>query len=742
MTLLTLSLCSLVAADLPAETAYEPLEMPHFPSRLHAFVWRNYPLVPTERMAEVLGCTKAEVEGLARSMGLPPQPAIGADQWRRSYITILRRNWEILPFEQMTALLGWTEEELAFTLREDDFLWIKMGSRKPEVPALAYHEPTQAEARRADEIAQVVGRHFPGGVGLAESDLFGFVDELSAPAPAAAPTESEFHPRYCYSYFATYGDPLMEPDLDPYPDGYLARLAASGVDGVWLQAVLYKLTPFPWDPALSEGWEQRLAGLRQLSERAREHGVDVYLYLNEPRAMPLSFFEEHPELRGVTEGDHATLCTSLPEVREYLREAVRAVAEAAPELGGFFTITASENLTNCWSHYAGAQCERCAPRGAAETIAELNAVMAEGAWAARPDCRFICWDWGWDDEWAADLIGQLPRSVWLQSVSEWSLPIERGGVESVVGEYSISSVGPGPRATRHWELARERGLATIAKIQAGNTWELSAVPYIPAVGLVAQHAANLRAAEVDGLMLGWTLGGYPSPNLEVVAEIGAMDTPDPQHAMHAVAGRRYGPGHADAVVEAWQRFSQAFAEFPFHIGTVYAGPMQRGPANPLFLGPTGRGATMVGFPYDDLTSWRQVYPPDVWASQMEKVAEGFEEGCALLHEELDRTTGHYRGALEAELSVAEAAALHLASCARQARFVMARDDAGLPADTRAERLRELALAELEAAKALHRIQVTDPRIGFEASNQYYYIPIDLVEKVVKCEWIAGVVAPS
>jgi hypothetical protein len=151
---------------------------------------------------------------------------------------------------------------------------------------------------------------------------------------------------------------------------------------------------------------------------------------------------------------------------------------------------------------------------------------------------------------------------------------------------------------------------------------------------------------------------------------------------------------------------------------------------------------MVGFPYDDLTSWRQVYPPDVWASQMEKVAEGFEEGCALLRQELGRTTGDSRAALEAELSVAEAAALHLASCARQARFVMARDDAGLPADTRAERLRELALAELEAAKALHRIQVTDPRIGFEASNQYYYIPIDLVEKVVKCEWIAGVVAPS
>ena len=42
---------------------------------------------------------------------------------------------------------------------------------------------------------------------------------------------SAFSPRYCYSYFALYGDPLLDPALDPYPDGYLARLAASGVTG-------------------------------------------------------------------------------------------------------------------------------------------------------------------------------------------------------------------------------------------------------------------------------------------------------------------------------------------------------------------------------------------------------------------------------------------------------------------------------------------------------------------------------
>jgi len=29
--------------------------------------------------------------------------------------------------------------------------------------------------------------------------------------------------------------------------------------------------------------------------------------------------------------------------------------------------------------------------------------------------------------------------------------------------------------------------------------------------------------------------------------------------------------------------------------------------------------------------------------------------------------------------------------------------------------------------------MADSRIGFEASNQYYYIPLDLAEKIVNCD---------
>ena len=731
------------AAVLPSGGAPTPVVCPHFPDRLHAFVWRNWPLVPAERMAEVVGAGPEDIRAIGKSMGLDGPPKITDDQWRRSYITIIRRNWHLLPYEQLLTLLGWSAEELAFCLREDDFLFIKLGNLKPACEPLTFAPPSDEAAARARAIAAVAAKAFPEGVGTTEEPLFHFVAELSkkAEAPALDEEDSLFSPRYCYSYFALYGDPLMEKDIDPFPEGYLARLAASGVNGVWLQAVLYKLTPFPWDTAKSADHLQRLENLGALVARAKKCGIGVYLYLNEPRSMPLAFFEAHPELKGVVEGDYAAMCTSAPEVREYITNGVRQICEASPDLAGFFTISGSENLTNCWSHHHGENCPRCTSRPPADVIAEFHAAIQKGIDAAGTKTRLIAWDWGWRDEWLESIVQQLPTSVSLMSVSEWSIPIQRGGIDSVIGEYSISTVGPGPRATRHWGFARDRGLDLLAKIQANNTWELSAVPYVPAVENVAQHAANLREADVDGLMLSWTLGGYPSPNLEVVAEIGKKKAPSVDEALAAVAGRRFGEA-GPAVVTAWRAFSAAFREFPYNCGTLYQGPQQMGPANPLWGEPTGYASTMVGFPYDCLKGWCSVYPPEVFIGQFTKMADGFDAAI----ESLETVTAGMTLSkaqtemLASELDVARACAIHFRSVANQSLFVLTRDaltstESAEAAGPLLAKLEETLRSEWVLATRLHAIQSRDSRIGFEASNHYFYVPIDLAEKVVNCEYL-------
>ena len=267
----------------------------------------------------------------------------------------------------------------------------------------------------------------------------------------ACPQRKTERIRFLYSYCGVFGDPLLTPELDPYPDGLLQRLSDLGVNGVWLHVVLRQLAPSSIFPEFGAGHERRIENLRRLVERAKKYGIDIYLYMNEPRAMEASFFKDHEGLKGVQEGSFHTLCTSTPEVRQWLTDSLAYVFKEVPGLGGVFTITASENLTNCYSHSrTAAGCPRCSKRSGPEVIAEVNKAIAAGVWAGNPNAKVIVWDWGWPDDggWTERIIEALPENVYLMSVSEWSKPIVRGGVASTVGEYSISTVGPGPRATK------------------------------------------------------------------------------------------------------------------------------------------------------------------------------------------------------------------------------------------------------------------------------------------------------
>lgn len=657
-------------------------------------------------------------------MGLEPPRGLSDTQRRRAYLTVIRRNWHLLPYEQILPLLGWTAEQLAYTLREDDFFFIKVGSLKPKCLPLCWAAPTAAETARAGEIATLVREGFPKGALGGKEPLFSFVDALKsplAPASQAAPVDGNAPLRMGYSYFALCGDPLLDPALDPYPDGLLARLAAVGENAVWLHVELGHLASVPW--AQDTRIEQRRSALRDLVARAAKAGMKVFLYFNEPRSLPKAspVFKQHPDWRGTEEKDSNALCTSSPEVRAALREAITDICRAVPELGGFFTVTASENLTSCWSHGQGRGCSRCKDRAPATVIAEVNATLSEGVRAAGGTQRYLACDWGWRDEWALGVIERLPANVELMSGSEWGVAIERGGVKSAVGELSLSAVGPGPRALRHWEAAKKRGLRAVAKIQCGNSWELSAVPYLPVLENVTRHAIALRDAGLKDIMLGWTLGGYPSPNIDAISEISAGGT------LETLAIKRHGAMNAPAAATFWRECSAAFREFPFNIGCVYSAPLQMGPANPLWPAPTGYKACMVGIPYDDLQAWRAIYPAEVFISQMEKVAGGFDAAIVKLRSDVAAPPP----ALAEEIRFAEAAAIHFSSVANQARAVVARD-AGDSVS-----LRRLCEAEATLAIRLHALQSRDSRIGFEASNQYFYIPLDLVEKVINCRWVAA-----
>lgn len=733
------------SADILPVGSHPPaLQFSHFPDAVHAVVWRNWGLVPSEHLAKVLRTSPENVRNLALAMGLPESLDGSEDFRKRGYITLIRRNWHLLPYEQLLQLVDMSPAELAYVLREDDFLFVKLGNLKPRCAAVQYQEPNEEARRQEAWMRDVLLKHFEDQLPTIKEKRFAFIEELSRPIDGfELKRENTWDNglRFIYSYFASYGDPLLHAELDPYPDGLLQRLSALGVNGVWLHVVLRNLAPGGPDfPEFGEGHEKRLENLRALVARAKKYGMGIYLYINEPRAMPEEFFRNRPDMAGVKEGDFRTMCTSDPRVRRWLHDSLKFVFQQVPDLAGVFTISASENLTSCASHGRRKDCPRCATRTDDEIIAEVNRVIEEGVHAGNPNARVIVWDWGWHGHGdASSLIRLLPRSVWLMSVSEWSQPFERGGVKLQVGEYSISVPGPGPRAIQHWAVARDCGLKTVAKVQFNITWELAAVPFLPVLDLVAEHCDRLNRHQIDGMMLTWTLGGYPSPNLAVASRFAADRAATVDTVLDAVAGDRYGTRAIPVVRRAWRQFSEAFREYPYDIRVLYCGPQQMGPANLIYAKPTGYSATMTGIPYDDLTRWRGPYPEDVFAKQWEKVAAGWQEGLQTFKGVLDVADPDKKATAEMDLRIAEAAYVHFASVANQVRFTILRERLrSLPAGAGdAQSLgKEMCMIlrdEIALAKRLYEITLCDSRIGFEASNQYFYVPIDLLEKILNCE---------
>ena len=818
-----------------------PLPEPHFPDRLHLFVWRNWEIANVDRLARVAQTTPEKILELGASMGLPAKRRFTGEQLRRIYITVIRQNWHVLPRDQLIELLGWTLEKLEFTLKEDDFLSHKLGP-KPDCPSIVYIEPSAEVRRRAAEIRRAVQQALgpvlqepgeppfafverlsdqsftllrdptarpaeshvdvadwelsvPSGPAVASTDRFrdylqdamgsrpGSRDsgriEFRLAADADTPSEDfsidvsdgavtitaqggfhqavswlqdrmeeaggpflprgrfEYKPvfdlRYIYSYFALYGDPLLEPDIDPFPDGYLEKLVRVGINGVWMQAVLSTLAPAKAFPEFGEGAETRLANLRKLVERAARYGLRVFLYINEPRAQPPAFFRDRPELRGAEQGGFYCMCTAVGEVREWLADSLTHVFEKVPGLGGVFTISMSENLTNCFSKGTQDSCPRCRKRALEDAVSEVAWAVRDGVRGASRNAEIIIWDWGWPpwgsrrNRLGSKIISRLPTDIRLLSVSEWDLPVERGGVESRVGEYSISSVGPGPRARRNWRLARKRGIPPMAKTQFNNTWEISAVPYIPVPYLIARHCANLRREGVRGLMASWTLGGYPSPNLAVAKEFYFEPVGETEEILARVAARRYGLAAVAHVLRAWKAFSDSFEEFPYGV-RIYSIPTQHGPSNLLRAKPSGVAPSMILFPQDGLRTWCGPYPPEVVRDQFSAMARGWRQGLDAFRRAVDLAGEPQRPQAREDLAVAEVCRIHFQSVANQVEFYRLREQPDTP--ERRSKMRELVEAEIELARELYPLARRHSVVAFEATNHYYYRPLDLAETIV------------
>lgn len=726
----------------------EPVTFAPFPDALSAYVWRNWFLVPKDRLARAIGATTDELDETAAELGLPAEPHVQPEWRRRGYVTILKRNWHLLPYGQLLKVLDMTRDEFRFLLKEEDFLFDKLGGLKPKCAPISWQRADDVLRADRQKLVRLLDEE---GVSLSapEEPRFGFFAEF-ANAPAGTcelPTADCESLRIVYPYTGSYCDSLEDPEVSSCPEGLLARLAGLGVNGIWLHAVLWTLATDPKYPEFGKDCAGRLANLRALIARAAKYGIKVYLYMNEPRGQFGRFFEADPSRRAMKGSPYGppgfeqnALCTSAPETLRWLEDSMAQVFAAAPGLGGIITITYSENLTHCASRWNREACPQCRARSDADLIAEVNRAMIAGVRRSSPEAQVLVWDWSWPTNAVKDVIARLPtRNVRILCGSESGMRFRRGGVDVVENDYAISVVGPGPQALGRWRLAADAGLGLAAKVQAANSLELASYPYYPTMDLVARHACNLREAEVSSVLLSWSIGTYPCLAFRAF-ELAARTRLSPDGLLDRLAAEQYGAAAAATVRRAWRAFSNGFSSYPHHISTLYFGPQHMGPANPLYLEPTGYRATMNFYPFDDISRWRGAYPAEVWLGLMQKVADGFAEGCRIFEEAVPKMSSERRTEAERELALFRGEQLHFQSTANQMRFTLARDRrrTARTADGRLRltgEMEESVRRELATTKALLPIAERDSRVGFTPSVRYYFVPQDLREKVLLCRML-------
>ena len=130
----------------------KPVQFKYFPTVMQTFIFRNWETVDKEIIAKVLSTTVENVEAEAVRMGLPKEQKNIKEWTEKGYITTIRNNWHLLPYEQLTQLLGWDEDKLALVLKEEDFLDIKLGCFKPQVERVEYTVLTADQIKETEKI--------------------------------------------------------------------------------------------------------------------------------------------------------------------------------------------------------------------------------------------------------------------------------------------------------------------------------------------------------------------------------------------------------------------------------------------------------------------------------------------------------------------------------------------------------------------------------------------------------------
>jgi len=560
------------------------------------------------------------------------------------------------------------------------------------------------------------------------------------------------------------------------PDSYLLNMARHGYNATYLYMDWFDfMTPAVAGPLARPGVKQRLAKLKQAAKRLAGFGIRLYFHIN-TLALPVDHaaFKKSATLRGAQtweEGLHC-LCSSSPKVLSIYQKSAKQLFVDVPQLAGAILITGGECMLHCYTHPSpksadGTNCPRCAKHRPEDVIAGMVNAFAKGAKSANTDADVLMWPYSafaWGDLNAQKrLLSQLDSNVGSLVTFEKDEFKTYEGTSSFVFDYTIASIGPSPRYRELQSHARKLGIKTYARTETSQVIEMWNIPRIPVMQRWAQRFEALRAASVNGIHTSWRFYGFCSQRTdEIVDYFTWAGKPNINALLHRIAARDFGPHASEHVVNAWQKFSDTLAIFPFSAGITgfpyWKGPFKIGPAQPMIWDttiPTGLSdrftginpgmaeglddkerleATRQHFYFTDMV-WTQPFGAKKLMPRLQRMDGLWQEGLAFLNKPLAQSRGIEKQMLQNEIDVAHIIGCMFRTAKNLLTFQMLRENV-ISQECHAQQLRrtcEQALTilhdEMDNTNASLKTVLHDSSLGYGSTYGYGFDDEMIREKI-------------
>lgn len=671
----------------------------------------NYGAIECSKIAKVLNTSEKVIKEEAVRLGIE-KISFCQEIVSKGFVTIIRNNYNLMTNDDICVLLDMDIKYFNKLLKEYDFLDVKLG-KKPFLSEYHYRPLTQEEEIETTKIRKLLSTIIKPRT----SQPFDFFHKCIKPLYEKTDNDiikETFTAPYAFDYLNLLDHPLDE--------NYLDLLRQTGTTGIWISGSFKQFSPFTFDLQYSDKYEENIIKLNTFIDRCKTHGIDVYLYLNEPRSLSDEFFIKNEDLRGNKAYDGSyVFCLAKEKVINYIYESTKYLVSNLNNLKGIMTITMSENPTHCFYRNDAVKCENCPFKNIYDVPVLINNTMAKAIKDANSKTTLIANLWGWAKylgfrtKDTMDGIRSLDKEVAIMCVSEFSKEFIRNHKHNSVIDYSISVVGPSEISKRILNLSKELGHKTYAKIQINNSWECSAVPYIPAFNLMEKHIRNIKKLKVDGLMVGWSLGGYPGGFLPLANSIFRQESFDVQNYYHQIYEE-----NTQEAIKAINIFSDAFKYYPFDVSILYLAPHTLGPANLWYIDKENRQSTMVCYSYNDINDYTRTYGIEGYLTLMNKLLNKWQRGIDVL------ANKNGNECFEELKTFSKAVFIHLKSAYNTVNFYNELNKNNQNKDT----IIGLIDNELKITKELYDLVLFDSRIGFEMTNHYYYSENSLLLKII------------